>query len=446
MLKKTFPIIVVLIALSVIGVVFIQISWLKNLMVIQQERFTDKAGEAAYNVKEEIGRQTFGSAGKRIPNLRRWMPEDLGIMVMPVPSVTSRFTTVEVSKKIRRALDRQGLQDFSFEFAITSHAQSMDIEMQSRNFLTAWNDTLNNRNIMIPIVPESAADLAIVPANENLYITITGFYSTVRKSLIWMMVGAGAFTIIVIAAFFLTVKTIINQRNLSKIKNDFVNNMTHELKTPLATISLAVDALQNSKVIGNPEKSTYFSDIIKQENKRMNKHVETILQAALMDKQDMKLNLVPLHAHDIIKKVVSNFTLQLNEKGATAQLNLNAKNDLIKADENHFTNLINNLVDNAVKYSNENLHLIITTHCTSRNLVIQVQDNGIGMSKESVKRIFEKFYRAHTGNVHNVKGFGLGMSYVKSVIDAHNGRIKVESVQGKGSTFVLEVPVHKEGK
>ena len=219
--------------------------------------------------------------------------------------------------------------------------------------------------------------------------------------------------------------------------------MTHELKTPLATISLAVDALQNSKVIGNPEKSSYFSDIIKQENKRMNKHVETILQAALMDKQDMRLNLVPIHAHVIIQRVVNTFALQLNEKGGNVTLHLNATNDLINADETHFTNLINNLVDNAIKYSKENLHIIITTHGTGKYLVIQVQDNGIGMSKETVKHIFEKFHRAHTGNLHNVKGFGLGMSYVKSVVDAHNGKIKVESLQGKGSTFMVDIPIHK---
>ena len=442
MLKKTFPVIVVLVALSVLGVIVLQISWLHNLLLIQQERYIEKAGMAAYNVKEEIGRQTIASS-MHMPKANGWPPEDLGMMMLRTPSVASRFTAAEVAVKIRKALDEQDLKDVSFEFAVTANTQSMLIELQSKNFREAYFDTANNRNISIPILPESTADLPILPANENLYITITDFYSTVRRSQIWMMLASGAFTIIVIAAFFLTVKTIINQRNLSKIKNDFVNNMTHELKTPLATISLAVDALQNSKVVGNPEKSNYFSSIIRQENKRMNKHVETILQAALMDKQELKLNFMPLHAHEVIQKVMNTFTLQLDEKQATAEMHLNAKNDLVNADENHFTNLINNLVDNAIKYSKENLHLTITTHCTSKYLVIQVQDNGIGMSKETVKRIFEKFYRAHTGNVHNVKGFGLGMSYVKSVVDAHKGKIKVESTPGKGSTFIVDIPVYK---
>ncbi len=443
MLKKTFPVIVVLIALSVLGVIYLQISWLSNQLLIQQERYVEKVAQAAYNVKEEIARQAISNSSPAL-RMNRWFSSDFGSLVTTHPSVSSRFSALEIAAKIRKALNAQKLKDVTFEFAITSHGQEMSIELQSKNFLSAYSDTIHNKLIFIPVLPESLSDVPAVTADEYLYITLTNFHSAVRRSLIPQMLASGAFTIVIITAFFLTVKTILNQRKLSKIKNDFVNNMTHELKTPLATISLAVDALQNSKVMGNAEKSNYFSNIIRQENKRMNKHVETILQAALMDKQDMKLNLAPLHAHEIIQKVVTTFTLQLNEKGGTAVMQLNAKNDLIKADETHFTNLINNLIDNAVKYSKENLQIVITTHCTTKYFVMQVQDNGIGMSKETVKRIFEKFYRAHTGNIHNVKGFGLGMSYVKSVVDTHNGKIKVESIQGKGSTFTVEIPVYKE--
>ncbi len=172
----------------------------------------------------------------------------------------------------------------------------------------------------------------------------------------------------------------------------------------------------------------------------MNKHVETILQAALMDRQEIRLSKAPVHVHDLIKQVISNYTLQLQEKGGRIELDLNATDDLINGDEVHFRNLISNLVDNAVKYSNENLVLKISSANSGSNLVLKFEDNGIGMSKETVKRIFEKFYRAHTGNLHNVKGFGLGLSYVKTIIDAHDGRIKVDSSPGKGSTFTLEVP------
>ena len=221
--------------------------------------------------------------------------------------------------------------------------------------------------------------------------------------------------------------------------------MTHEFKTPLATISLAVDALRNEKVISDKEKMNYFSAIIKEENKRMNRQVETILKAALMDKQEVQLLLRPVHAHHIIKEVVENFTLQLEEKNGKAELMLNAESDFIDADEVHFANLINNLIDNAIKYSKEDQPPVIkiNTSSTEKSLVMVIEDNGIGMNRETVKRVFEKFYRAHTGNLHNVKGFGLGLSYVKTMVEAHGGEIKVDSVLGRGSTFTIELPLKK---
>jgi two-component system phosphate regulon sensor histidine kinase PhoR len=217
--------------------------------------------------------------------------------------------------------------------------------------------------------------------------------------------------------------------------------MTHEFKTPLATISLAVDALRNEKVVQDREKSSYFAGIIKEENRRMNKQVETILQASLLDRQDQQLNLRSLHVHQIIQEAMENFQLQLEGKGGSSELQLNAKSDLIEADEVHFMNLITNLIDNAVKYSKDNLLIKITTHSTTKSLFIRIEDNGIGMNKETQRRIFEKFYRAHTGNLHNVKGFGLGLSYVKTIVEAQQGKIKVDSTIGKGTTFTLEFPL-----
>ena len=177
----------------------------------------------------------------------------------------------------------------------------------------------------------------------------------------------------------------------------------------------------------------------------MNRHVETILKAALLERQEVNLMLKPTHVHEIIKDVADNFTLQLNDKNGKIELDLEATNDLIEADEIHFPNLINNLIDNSVKYSKENVppQIKVSTHANGKNMMIRLEDNGIGMSKETVKRIFEKFYRAHTGNVHNVKGFGLGLSYVKTMVDAHGGHIKVDSMPGKGSIFILELPLKK---
>ena len=175
----------------------------------------------------------------------------------------------------------------------------------------------------------------------------------------------------------------------------------------------------------------------------MNKQVETILQAALLDKNEVQLNLKRLNAHELIAGAISNITLQVEEKSGQLNVHLDAENDLIMADEVHFINLVSNLLDNAIKYSNDTLKISLSTFNAGNQFRIKIEDNGIGMSKETVNRIFEKFYRAHTGNLHNVKGFGLGLSYVKTMVDAHHGTIKVDSILGKGTTFQINFPLAK---
>jgi two-component system phosphate regulon sensor histidine kinase PhoR len=175
----------------------------------------------------------------------------------------------------------------------------------------------------------------------------------------------------------------------------------------------------------------------------MNKHVETILQAAHMDKEELELNLVPLHLHEMIKGAMDNHQLQLKDKGGEVILHLDATTDVIEADEIHFSNLISNLIDNAIKYAAAAPIITISTYLKGSSIFVTVADNGIGMTDETVKRIFEKFYRAHTGNLHNVKGFGLGMSYVKTVIDAHKGHISVASKLGEGSVFTVQMDLAK---
>lgn len=437
-MKKVFPAIVILIALSLLGIIVLQISWLTNLLQVQGQNLLSKVDKAAINVTTELSKESSMPFGRPQQNMQVMPDGRLSYNVMPLSLISQRYTEQEIYNKIKKSLQTEGLNDLRFEFGITSNSEQGLIEMQSQNFQDAALDTVHNRREVIPIIPQNSNDIGLI-AYENLFIIIPDFKTQLWQTLVWMVVGSSLFTLIIIAAFYLTVKTILNQRQLNKIKSDFINNMTHELKTPLATISLAVDALRNEKVQNDIDKRKYFSSVIKEENKKMNVHVETILQAALMDRQELKLKYAPIHVHEIIHKVIEHFKLQLNEKKGEVLLNLNAKNDIISGDEVHFTNLINNLVDNAIKYSNEKIIIKITTHSSAKYFVLQIQDNGIGMSKETVKRIFEKFYRAHTGNLHNVKGFGLGMSYVKTVIDAHKGKIKVESALGKGSTFIIEM-------
>lgn len=366
--------------------------------------------------------------------------------LMRPATVAQKFTASEVSQKLRKQFEALGLKKMPFEFAIIADGglMSFDYQLMSNNFILQSQDTINNLRWDYFLQPPGGSDFEnLVPA-QFMVLIVPDYKKIVFGEIKWMIVGSIIFTLIIISAFFVTVYALVRQKKLSEIKNDFINNMTHELKTPLATISLAVDALRNNKVQEDKTRMEYFSGIIKEENKRMNKHVETILQAALMDRQELQLNKHPIHVHDLITEVISNYTLQLQDIEGRIELNLKAKIDLINGDQVHFRNLISNLIDNAVKYSKGNLLLKISSCNSGKNISLKFEDNGIGMSKETVKRIFEKFYRAHTGNLHNVKGFGLGLSYVKTVIDAHGGRIKVDSTLGKGSTFTLEIPYYNE--
>ena len=349
-------------------------------------------------------------------------------------------------KKIRRAFNNSGLEDLDFEFALILNTSlpGDPVEMQSRGYKQASQDTIHNYSPGLALIAmPSGSMFENLSQDESLSVIALNYKKIVMKLLTGSIILAILFTLVIIAAFFVTVYTMLRQKKLGEIKNDFINNMTHEFKTPIATISLAVDALKNEKVMADKMKMSYFSGIIKEENQRMNKQVQAILKASQFEKQEVELDKAPLHVHEIVKLIVDKFLLQLQEKNGKAALSLNASNDLIIADEVHFTNLVNNLVDNAVKYSKDHvpIFLKITSYNANGRLVLRFEDNGIGMSKETQKRVFEKFYRAHTGNLHNVKGFGLGLNYVKSVTQSHGGSIKVESTLGKGSTFVLEFPL-----
>ena len=449
-LKKIFPIIFVLISVSLVGMIYIQVNWILTMLENKQEEFRQKVVLSMSRVGNQLIDErgaTPGSKALRLkPGAGAWRPSDQFLMeLMKPPTIGERFTREEIVDKLRKELNNNGLKDTRFEFCISEDVglKVRPPEVFTPGFANGYEDSVHNMVYYYPLqAPESTQVGSTLP-DEVLIVVVRDYKNTIFNQMRMMIASAIFFTLVIIAAFYVTVNALLRQKKLSEIKNDFINNMTHEFKTPLATISLAVDALRNEKVVQDRQKSEYFSGIIKEENKRMNKQVETILQASLLDRQEQQLNLRPIHAHTIIQAAMENFQLQLEGKGGRAELQLNAKNDLLEADEVHFTNLISNLIDNAVKYSRDNLLVRVTTHSTARNLVIRIEDNGIGMSKETQKRIFEKFYRAHTGNLHNVKGFGLGLSYVKTIIDAHDGKIKVESIVGKGTAFTLEFPLKK---
>ena len=424
-MKKIFPLIVVLISLSVIGILFIQMSWIANALKLKHDEFERGVDNAMGQTRKSIQSAFLYKVKMFFPN-----EESTQNFLKYNFTTQNAFTRDEISAILDSNLKQNRIKE-PFEFCVTNIFKN--IIFQSEGFKVTDMHT--------SVARELAPKDSFGP-QETLYLSIHEDKNQIIREMAWMIVASIVFTTIIILAFAVTVRTLFNQKKLSEVKSDFINNMTHELKTPLATISLAIDALTNEKVIHDTDKIKLYSGMIKEENKRMNKQVEKILQAARLEREEIRLNLQRLDAHTIISKVVDNLSLQIQEKNGSMQLKLNAPSHIIEADEVHFSNIIFNLLDNAMKYASKAPNIEVETVNTgSGTLAIKIKDNGIGMDKETQSRIFEKFYRAHTGNLHNVKGFGLGLSYVKAIVEAHDGSIKVESAPGRGSTFTVSLPV-----
>lgn len=284
-----------------------------------------------------------------------------------------------------------------------------------------------------------------VPLNDFLEITFPNKDTAIYKSVIIPMSASLFFTLIVLLTFTITLVTIIKQKKLAEMKADFINNMTHELKTPIATISLASDSIDNPKVVEKPESVKYFTAIIREENSRMNKLVESVLQTARLERKTLKLNLKEINLSKLIDKVADQMGIQAKAKGGSITLYKPEEAVFFIADENLMENVIFNLIDNAIKYSSSAPKVIITLKKLPGGLSLSVQDNGIGMSRGEQQRVFEKFYRVSQGDVHNIKGFGLGLSNVKEITELHGGMVQLRSELGIGSTFSLFFPIKING-
>jgi len=421
-MRRVFPVIVILISLSVLGIIFIQMLWIKSAIDLRKQQHDNEVKSAMNYIKDGIYNRFLIKSGQF-------------------------FNDDEVSKMdyIKRNFSTEYLSDDEVKYIV-------DVALKRNNIQFPFSFVVNNvygypiktsGDIFDKVMPQ---EMILTPegsrfGRETLYLYLKEDNNYIISKIFWMIAASFVFTLIIIAAFALTVRTMFSQKKLSEIKTDFINNMTHELKTPLATISLAIDALVNDRVIGDREKIKYYSGMIKEENKRMNKQVEKILQSAKLERQEIKLNLQSVDAHEMIRKVADNLSLQIQEKNGTLTMNLAAGKHIVNVDEVHFSNVIFNLLDNAIKYSNNNLLIEIATSNDRNMLAMRIKDNGIGMNKETLSHIFEKFYRAHTGNLHNVKGFGLGLNYVKAITEAHGGKVKAESALGKGSSFTISFPL-----
>ncbi len=337
----------------------------------------------------------------------------------------------EIEYSLKQQFSFAGIQT-PFEYAIVK-----DGVVQDGTFKKTEKKDFLKSNYMVRLFPGN-----IIRQDLILSVIFPQRTNYVLGSISWLLGGSLVFSLFILATFGLSLYFIIRQKKISEIKSDFINNMTHEFKTPIATISLAADTITNPKVINNEASIKHFISMIKKENSRMNKKVETILQIASLDKKEIEFRFEPVSVHTIIEHAVETVEIQVQQRNGRINLNLAAEEPLIYGDSEHLANLVNNLLDNAIKYSDDSPEITICTRNIDGGIILSVEDKGIGMNKSVQSKIFERFYRQNSGNVHDVKGFGLGLNYARAIIEAHKGNITVFSEPGKGSRFEVFLPIN----
>lgn len=342
-------------------------------------------------------------------------------------TIEDRIDARALDSLLKKSMSERGIHT-PFEYAVFDHMS---------RFVMGSNDDISASGY------EYSAQLFpndIVQAPAFLKITLPRSGSYLMKSMWVMLFVSLAFMLAIIATFFQTVSTIIRQKKDSAIKNDFINNMTHELKTPISTISLACEALKDPGLSKMETVKSRYVNMIGEENKRLGLLVEEVLQSAVLDTGDFKLKLETMDLHQLIKEAVEKFQIQVKERNGQLNLDLQATEHMVMADRTHFTNVVYNLLDNANKYSRESPVITVCTRNVGDKVELAVSDRGIGISAENLKKVFDRLYRVPTGNLHNVKGFGLGLSYVRVISERHGGKVTAKSQPGKGSTFIIELP------
>ncbi len=343
-----------------------------------------------------------------------------------------RIRPEEIDSLLKLEFKNKGI-DIYFNFGVydknTDHFVFIDTANMAKEMLIESplkaslfpNDILGNATFLVVNFPAK---------DQFLFKKIM---ATLSSSIILLLV--------IITCFSYAIYIILKQKKLSELKNDFINNMTHEFKTPIATVSLAAEALSDADISMNKARVDKYVGVIKDETSRLGTQVEHVLQAATMEKEELQINKSTQNIHELMTDCVEKAKMQLNQKEASIKLQFNAARFITKVDEHHFYNAIANLLDNAIKYAAKAPLIFITTENTGESILIKIKDNGIGISNDQQKHIFDKFYRVPTGNIHNVKGFGLGLNYVQYVVQAHQGVITVSSELKKGSEFTIELPL-----
>lgn len=338
-----------------------------------------------------------------------------------------------VSKEILQKLIKKELEEYGvktkFEFGIYSNGLATKIKSDEFTFD-------KEATYSIPVFTDNEGN-----EKYKLLVTFPHKKKFLLSELISITILSIIFTLIILVAYTSALNQLIRQRQISEIKTDFINNMTHEFKTPIATINLALDAIKNPKIIDDKEKVLKYLQMIRDENKRMHAQVENVLRISKLEKKELDIEKESSDVEEVINDAIEHVNLILEDRGGKITTHFDATRTTVLINEVHFTNVIVNVLENAIKYSPDIPEIEVFTENVKDMILIKVTDKGLGMSKVAQKRVFEKFYREHTGNIHNVKGHGLGLAYVKRIVEDHNGQVYVESEKGKGSTFIIKIPL-----
>lgn len=420
--RHTIRLLVILAAVAITGIITTQVFWLRRAFDLKEIQFNQTINIALKSVAEQILSYNQHAAPVINP-VCQYSTNYFVVAVNDVidANVLEYFLRKEFSKRNVTLDFEYGIYDCNSEQMVYGNyvntgAGNFELHHTKRTDLPKWENKTYYFGVNFP-------------TRENHLLAQMG---------IW---GFSSFVLLVMIVFFAyALFVILKQKRLSEIQRDFINNMTHEFKTPISTIAISSEVLKNPAIIENPGRLLNYATIIQEQASRLKNQVETVLQMATMDKEQIKLKKEPVHVHEVIYKAAENIEALLKQQNGIISYQLEATEAVIQADRLHLTNMIYNLLDNAIKYSVNPPQICIITKSEKKGIWLCIRDNGIGIGKEHQKKIFDKFYRVPTGNVHDVKGFGLGLNYIQSLVKAHKGHIMLLSELHKGSTFSIFLP------
>jgi len=395
-----------------------------KIFISEENRSDFNLGETTEPSPQSFTSEISGRVSNKIVSLEKIMEK---ILRNP-PDIRERIDPEEFNQMIRKALNTVGIY-LDYEYTIRSATMGNLWKTPGYSDKAGTNKFIRQLFPNDPVISQN--QLVVYFLQEKQYkfekIGDLGFISLLFTFML-LLLSTGTFIVI------------FRQKRMSEIRNDFINNMTHELKTPISTISLASQMMSDKSIADENKNIDNLARIISDESMRLKFQVEKVLQMAIFEKMRMELKMTELDLHNIIDKAIESYTLQIEKSEGSIIRDFRCSNSYARVDEAHFLNSVSNLIDNAIKYSKEKPSITISTRNQRNGILISIEDNGIGIGKENLKRIFDKFYRVPSGNLHKVKGFGLGLSYVKKVIDEHNGKIRVESQLNKGTKFIIYIP------